>query len=353
MLKIAILGAGWWAVTNHLPRLRANPQVSIVSVSGTDPAALRRIADKFDIAHCDADWRESLAREVDAVVVSTPNHLHYVQAAAALDRGLHVLCEKPMTLDAAQGWDLARRARAAGRHLLVPYGWNYKLFVEAAKRQLDDGLIGEIHYVLCHMASPTRDLFAGAGGVPSQWAPELVAPNPATWQDASLGGGYAHCQITHSAALMFWLTGLRAREVSARMSAPGAEVDLFCAASVVFENGALGAISGAATLPDGSKYQIDLRVFGSKGTLLLDVERERAEFRLNDGRVIAPEIAPDEGAYSCEGPVDRFLALISGAETPNNSDAELGAKAVELVVGCHRSAARHGERVFVTNPSTS
>jgi len=56
-------------------------------------------------------------------------------------------------------------------------------------------------------------------------------------------------------ALLFWLTGLRAAEVSARMTAPGSGVDLYDAATVTFDQGAIGVISGAATLPDDDKFQ--------------------------------------------------------------------------------------------------
>ncbi len=61
----------------------------------------------------------------------------------------------------------------------------------------------------------------------------MAAPDPATCQAKEQGGGYAHGQITHSSGLMFWLTGLRAQEVSARMSAPNAPVDMYSAAAWV------------------------------------------------------------------------------------------------------------------------
>ena len=88
----------------------------------------------------------------------SPHTLHYEHARLALERGLHVLCEKPMCTRGDHARELVRLARAKDRHLLVPYGWHYKPFVQQAKRWLDAGAVGTIQYVLCHMASPIRDL---------------------------------------------------------------------------------------------------------------------------------------------------------------------------------------------------
>src|SRR5262249_17138950 len=95
------------------------------------------------------------------------------------------------------------------------------------------------------MASPTKDLFAGRGGGPAGWKPTITNPDLSTWQVKDFGGGYG--QVTHSAALLFWLTGLRAQEVTCRVSSPHPDVDMYDAAIVRFTNGALGVVSGAAT----------------------------------------------------------------------------------------------------------
>jgi predicted dehydrogenase len=345
-VRLGFIGAGWWATTNHMPILAGRDDVELVGVSRRNPESLRRIADVFGFRVATTDYRELLELDLDGVVVSSPHSLHYEHAIAAIRRGLHVLCEKPMTLNPAEAWTLANEAKERQVHVLVPYGWNYKGFTEEAKRFLDAGAVGRIEYVLCHMASPTKDLFAGAGGVPKQWAPTLVEPDTATWQVPEKGGGYAHGQITHSSALLFWLTGLRASRVSALMTAPGSRVDIYDAATVAFEGGAIGTVSGAATLPGNDKFQLDVRVFGSEGALLLDVERERLEVRRHDGNHRAVAISPGEGAYSCDVPPVRFVELIKG-EGSNNSPAEVAAATVELIDAMHRSASNGGQPVDV------
>ncbi|GGO64533.1 hypothetical protein GCM10010910_19640 [Microbacterium nanhaiense] len=340
-VRLGAIGAGWWATSNHFPLFRDHPDVELVGVCGIGDD-LERIREKFGFGFATEDADELLSADIDAVVIATPHDLHHELAAKALDRGLHVLCEKPMTLKAEEAWDLARRAEEAGTVFLVPYGWNYKPFTVAAKKLLADGAIGEIQFVSCNMASPTRGLF---GTDPSYmlelWNSE-TAPNPTTWSSPEHGGGYAHGQVTHSSALLFWLTGLRASSVAGRVSTAGAPVDLFDAGVVHFEGGALGSLSGAATLADGDNYQIDIRLFGTEGVMMIDVERERVTLSRYDGRRESIDIAPGEGEYECLVPPVRFIELITGASTENNSDVTVAARSVELIDALLRSSAAGG-----------
>lgn len=345
-VRLGAIGAGWWATSNHFPLFAARDDVELVGVCGLGPG-LDAIRDRFGFGFATEDADELLDADLDAVVISTPHDLHHSLAAKALERGLHVLCEKPMTLHADQAWDLAARADRAGTVFLVPYGWNYKPFTVAAKRMLAAGRIGEIQYALCHMASPTRGLF---GTDPShmleRWNSD-TAPDPSTWSSPEHGGGYAHGQVTHSSALLFWLTGLRAASVAGRVLDAGAPVDLFDAGVVRFDNGALGSLSGAATLADGDKYQVDIRLFGTEGTLMIDVERERVNLSRYDGEREKVSIAAGEGEYECLVPPARFIELITGASVENNSDVQVAARSVELIEALLRSSAADGAEVAV------
>lgn len=345
-VRIGFIGAGWWATTNHMPLLAQRDDVEMAGVCGLGKDLLATVQAKFNFGLATEDYRELLALDLDGVVVTSPHHLHYTHALAALERGCHVMVEKPMTLHAAEAWALVHAAQQRDRHLLVPYGWQYKPFIQEAKTLLDQGAVGEIEYVLCHMASPTMSLIGGKGAPPSQWTPTIAAPDPNTWQNPAQGGGYAHGQVTHSSALLFWLTGLRAQEVTCRMAAPNVQVDLYNAATVVFTNGAVGTISGAATLPDGAKYQVDLRIFGKDGTLLVDVERERVALRRHDGANQALAIPPNAGDYECDVPPNRFIELIQG-HGHNQSPGEVAARSVELIDAMFRSAGQGGQPVKV------
>lgn len=258
------------------------------------------------------------------------------------------MCEKPMALRASEAWDLVELARRNSRILLVPYGWNYKPWVRTAKEWMLEGALGEVEYLMCHMASPTKQLFSGNGSVPSSFSPTIAQPDLSTWQVKSLGGGYAHGQLTHSTALMFWLLGLDAREVICQTTSPQSGVDMYDAAVVRFTTNALATLSGAATLPQEDKFQIDLRVFGNKGVLLLDMERERLELRLHEGAHRSVEVPAGAGAYSCEQPPNAFIDLILGTGH-NCSPGEIAAKSVELVEAMYRSAETRAPVVIERN----
>jgi predicted dehydrogenase len=258
------------------------------------------------------------------------------------------MCEKPMTLLPEHAWELAGLAQRQQLHLLVPYGWHYKPFVREAKQLMMEGEVGKIEYVLGHMASPTRAFFAGRGTVPVAFTPTFGGPEGSTWQEKEHGGGYGYGQITHLAALMFWLTGLRGRSVVCRMTQPNSKVDMYDSASIEFEGDAVGVISGAATLPDGCPFQVDIRIFGDRGVLLLDAEsgRERLQLYRSDGSQYRAEVPTGQGDYSCAAPVEAFIDLIQAHGT-NESPAEVAARAVELIDAMYRSARQGAVRVAI------
>lgn len=335
-VRLGFIGAGWWATTNHMPLLAGRDDVEMVGVASLGREMLLKVQDMFGFKYIMEDYHELLELELDGVVVSTPHYLHYEHAKAALIKGKHVLTEKPFTLRAWEGWDLVRTATSQGKEILIPYGWNYRPFTRQAKALMDAGVIGRIEYVLCHMASPTKGLFGGGGTVFTGWEPTIAEADPRTWQDPQRGGGYAHGQITHSSALLFWLTGQRAAEVSARMSYPNSRVDMYDAAHIAFDDGSIGTISGAATLPERDAFQLDIRIFGAEGALLLDVERERLEVRRHDGHHQHYDVPSGEGAYTCTEPPHRFVEVIKGVGR-NDSSGEVGAKTVELIEAMHES----------------
>lgn len=337
-VRLGFIGAGWWATTNHMPLLRARDDVQFVGVASLGQDSLFKVKSEFQFEMATENVEELLAQDLDGVIISSPHDLHARHALAVLSAGCHALVEKPFALSLEDARAVAKKAQEVNRHVLVPYGWNYMPFLEAARKLIAEGGVGEIDYVLCHMASPTRALFAGDGAAFDQWEAKIVDANISTWQDPSKGGGYAHGQITHSAALMFWLTDLQLASVhGCVMHNAGARVDLYDSASIVFEGGAIGTISGAATLPDNDPFQLDVRIFGKDGVLLVDVERERVELRRHDGNHVSIPVESGAGAYRCDDPPARFIDLIKGTAT-NNSDAKIATRTVELLEAMHISA---------------
>jgi predicted dehydrogenase len=344
--RLGFIGAGWWATANHMPILAQQDDVELTAVCRLGTDELKQLQDKFGFRLATESAAELVAYPgLDAVVVSSPHTLHYEHARLALEQGLHVMCEKPMCTQAAHARELVRLAREKSLHLLVPYGWHYKSFIQMAKRWMDDGAVGRVEYVLCHMASPIRDLLQGerfaVESNSGQAGEVLFEPDPKTWADPVVaGGGYGHAQLSHSTGMLFWLTGLMPESVYALMAAPEARVDLYDAVSVKFAGGAIGTISGAGTVPpsNSARFQLDLRIFGSEGLLMLDCERARLELRRHSGSCEELNLAANDGAYTCDGPPHNFIDLVLGKTTTNSAPGEAAMRSVLLLDAAYRSA---------------
>ena len=339
--RIGFIGAGWWATSNHMPVLAARDDVEMTAVCRLGADELQQVKDRFGFKHATEDYRELLELDLDGVVVASPHTLHYEHAIAALRKGLHVMCEKPLTTRSDHARELVAEARRQGVQLLVPYGWHYRAFVQEAHRLMQDGAVGDIEYVMCHMASPVRSLLegkrflSGGGGA----GRIMFEPGADTWADPErAGGGYALAQMSHSAGLTFWLTGLVPETVTAFTSAPTSRVELYDAFAARFEGGAIGTFSGAGTLPSASRFQVDVRIFGNEGVLTLDLDRARLEVLRHDGRNHRGDLSEDAGEYSGGGPPANFADLLTGKTEVNWAPGEAGMRAIELIDAAYRSA---------------
>lgn len=349
-VRIGVIGAGSWAISNHIPILAAREDVELVSAVRKGREALEAIQETFGFDHISEDYRDALAQDLDAVVVASPSSLHHEHAKAALEAGLNVLCEKPFTTDPADAWDLHRTAEATGRHLLISFGWNYGHLGMEAKRIVDErGGVGEVEHMMVSMASGTRELLRSTDGGGYEGSAEGFAPEAETWTDPALsGGGYAPAQLSHAMGLAMWLTGDRASEVFAFMNNVDAKVDMHDAISLRFSSGATGSLSGASCpgpanaidAPDEPwpRHQLLIRIYGSEGQLILDLERDFLWHYRMDGVDEKVDLPPGAGLYLCDGPPNTLVDLTLGRDVPNLSPADLGARTVEVVAGAEKSA---------------
>ena len=106
---------------------------------------------------------------------------------AALEGGAHVLCEKPLTLDPAEAWDLVQIARRSDRHLVVANGYQYLPQVDALRQKIADGVIGQIEHVMASFISVTRDVFHGDAGLNSWKDDFLPARKSSTGKNPAAG----------------------------------------------------------------------------------------------------------------------------------------------------------------------
>ncbi len=257
-VKIAVVGTGWWATAAHIPALVANPRAETILVD-KNPRALKAAAQKYDINHTYSSLDAALKDqpEIKGAVVAVPHQAHYEVGKEVLEKGLHLLMEKPMVLYAKDAKALIDLAEKKGLQLQVGYTFPYLEPFQVARKRVEDGLLGDLEYVTCSMSSMTMEFYRGK---PEEYDPVMkypvTAPGQSTYSDPKIsGGGQAHLQVTHSAGLIFYLAPmLRAQTVTAFMNNLDVKVDVVDAIAVRMRY-ICTAAKGVCSLrqyPDGS-----------------------------------------------------------------------------------------------------
>ena len=159
--RMGVIGAGWWATQFHIPSLKTYENAELVGIADLKEDKLAKAADYYDIANQYTDHRELLASGVDGVVVAVQHAYHYQVARDALDAGVNVMVEKPMTLRADEAWDLVERAEKNGLHLMVGYTFHFTRHAEAAREIVQSGKLGEIQFVSGIFASMVESYLRG------------------------------------------------------------------------------------------------------------------------------------------------------------------------------------------------
>ncbi|MFN8623119.1 MAG: Gfo/Idh/MocA family oxidoreductase [Chloroflexota bacterium] len=337
-MRVGVIGAGAWAVTTHLPVIVADPDVELVVVNRRDGATARAIADRFGAAHATDDWQAAIGLGLDAVVVASPPNVHRAQVEAALASGAHVLCEKPFAIAATDAWAMADAARAAGRHLLVAFGWNYMPLMTSARDVMRERGIGRIEYVNIAINVAVRELLLN--GTPYNSAVGGVAPKAETFVVPEIsGGGTAPVTMSHVFGLGLFLTGLDARDMFCRTVDAHPGVDLHDVMSVGFANGAIGSFTGTASHESVPRVEWHVSIHGTGGQLLLDSNHDEVAFGPSTGELVRPLLPAGAGVYDPRGPIRELLSVAKGGAPTDASPAEMGARTVELVEAALRSAA--------------
>jgi predicted dehydrogenase len=141
-VKIGVIGTSWWADSMYLPALTAHPDASVMAVCGRNPERTADFARQWSIPQATTEVDELLDGDLDAVVVATGNDSHEAITLAALDRGLHVLCEKPLSLTSESAGAMATRAEEVDAITLVPFTYRYMPTNQYLKRLITDGYLG-------------------------------------------------------------------------------------------------------------------------------------------------------------------------------------------------------------------
>jgi predicted dehydrogenase len=338
--RIGVIGAGWWATQFHIPSLKTYEKADLVGIADVKPEKAAAAADYYDIGNTYDDHRELLAAGVDGVVIAVQHAYHYEVARDALDAGVHVLVEKPMTLTAADAWDLVDRAKRSGLHLMVGYTYQFTRHAQAAREIVRSGKIGDLQLVSGIFTSWVESYLRGR---PQDYAEAfafpVTGPEPDSYSDPRLaGGGQGHLQVTHPMGMALWVTGRRAREVFAYMESYDLDVDLVDSFSYRLDNGASGTMASTGAMRPNQQLDQGFVYAGSGGFVRQDMAGGRLEAHYNDGTSEQFEDLSEDELYPAHLP-SRTLADLALGNGENRAPGEFGARVVEFLEAGYRSAA--------------
>jgi predicted dehydrogenase len=179
--RAAVVGSGFGCRV-HVPALRA-AGFEVVALVGRDAAKTQRRAERAGIPHAVGSIAEAAALQIDAITIASPPYAHAAHAIEACAAGLHVLCEKPFALSAAEATAMLDAANAARVTHLVGHEFRWAVDRAVIGRAIADGLIGapRLMTIVGHVAL----------------AADLAAPVPEWWFDPSRGGGWLGASGSH------------------------------------------------------------------------------------------------------------------------------------------------------------
>jgi predicted dehydrogenase len=223
-IRVGVAGTGF-AARAHLDALARQPGAEVVAIAGSDPARTGDLADRHRIARVYRSFSELLDDDaIDAVHNCTINRLHHEINLEALERGLHVLSEKPLAVDRVESAQLAAAAARSGSVAAVCFNYRFYSMVAELRAMLATGEYGAAHFM--------------HGAYLQDW---LLLPTDWNWRLNPADGGLSRAVAdigTHWADLVQHVTGDAIVEVFADLATLHATRERPTNGSATFEAGA-------------------------------------------------------------------------------------------------------------------
>lgn len=267
-LRLALIGGGVGSFIGPIHRSGATMHECYDIVAGVFSSSAEKsltAAKLFDVSRGYADAQQLIAEEsaredgAEVLAILTPNDSHFDLAMAAIEAGMHVFCEKPLTNDLSAALKLQAQAEKHKTLFAVAYCYSAYPMVRQAKAMIAEGLLGNIHilnsdYIQGHLAQLTEAELAGENWhtLPEKAGPSLIVGDIAT----------------HSYHLLSFVSGMLPLALCADIlpTVPGRAADDYAGFLMRYENGARATmqITQAAA---GAVHGLSFRIFGEKGGL--------------------------------------------------------------------------------------
>jgi predicted dehydrogenase len=270
-IRLGMVGGGQGAFIGAVHRIAARLDDMYELVAGalsSDPERARTSALELGLKEdrCYGSFEEMARREsrlkdgIEAVAIVTPNHMHAPVAAAFLKRGIHVICDKPLTTTLREAKRLAEIVEKSGKVFALTHNYTGYPMVRQAREMVANGVLGDIRlvhaeYVQDWLTTKLED----TGHKQAEWRTD----------PARSGAGGSIGDIgTHAYNIACFVSGLDATSVSADLTTfvEGRKVDDNVHVMLRFGNGARGMLWASQVAP-GNENALKLRIYGTKGGL--------------------------------------------------------------------------------------
>lgn len=342
-LRVGVIGLGIGRL--HIEGWLQHPNVDLAAIADPDLERLAKVGEQFGIvARYDSAEAMLAAEQLDVVSVCTPNKYHKALTLAAFEAGCHVLCEKPMAMNAAEGREMLAAARRAGKRLMINFSYRFSAQSRALKTQVDAGRFGDFYFGR------------------TVWHRRRGMPGFGGWfgTKALAGGGPLIDLGVHRLDLALWLMGYPkptwvmgstydpiARELAER-SGKAFDVEDLAAALIRFDNGATLALEASWAANIREAELMETRLLGTKAGLL--------QHNLNEGYTFDAHIFMEQDGAQFDMHLNPSAAQAHSAmhdyaeailnERPHPAPGEEGLIVMEILDAIYASA-RSGEPVRI------
>ncbi|WP_171115177.1 MULTISPECIES: Gfo/Idh/MocA family protein [unclassified Ruegeria] len=263
-IRLGMVGGGNDAFIGGVHRIAARLDDKFELVAGalsSTPEKSRESGEALGLERVYDDFKQMAMREarlksgIEAVSIVTPNHVHYAAAREFLKRGIHVICDKPLTSTLGDAKKLVKTAENSNALFILTHNYTGYPMVRQAREMVANGDIGKIRVVQVEY--------------PQDWLTEPQDFKQAEWRtdpERSGAGGSTGDIGTHAYNIACFVTGLRAESLAADLQAfvPGRQVDDNAHVLLRFQGGARGMLWSSQVAP-GNENALRLRVYGEKG----------------------------------------------------------------------------------------
>ncbi len=333
-LRIGIIGCGEIAV-QHAKGIHGANNAEIGMVMDVVPALAKDLGEKYNVPYTTDIDAFLNQKDIDAVYLAIPHHLHAPLTIKAARAGKHVMVEKPMAVNLTQAEEMIDECRKAGVSLSVCFVLRYLASTIKARELIQRGAIGKVF---------ATEILVMAEKPASYWQGGYTGRAKSDWRTSKekSGGGILIMNVSHNIDTMRYITGLEAKRVYSEYDtfATPVEVEDTILCILRYDNGAIGCIE-ASSCARGRGSATD-RIYGSEGQIVLGTPlkvytaKEMKGLKSNRWNEITLKQTYDLRTKY----VEEFAeAVLLGREPPITGKD--GYAALEVVVAAYKSGQTH------------